>query len=160
MLGVKFVFVGKMKERHYKDAFSEYLKRLGAYCRAEVTEIQEAKLPQNPSEAEMKKALSKEAADILKQVPDGAFAVALCVEGKELSSEELAATIKERKNSGNPHICFIIGGSRGLGDEVKARGDLRLSMSRMTFPHHLARVMLIEQVYRALTIDAGTDYHK
>lgn len=160
MLWVKFICVGKMRERFYIDAFSEYSKRLGAYCRFECTDISEQRLPDNPSEAEISAALEKEAAEIIRSIPPEAFTVAMCVEGKQLPSEEMAELISGRENSGKPKLCFIIGGSYGLSDSVKQRAELRLSMSKMTFPHHLARVMLAEQVYRGFKIKEGSKYHK
>ena len=155
MPGLTFIFVGRMRERHYTAAFEEYFKRLGAFGKPELREIAEERLPEQPSEREIAQALKREAAEILKAVPKGAYTVALCVEGKAMSSEELALALE-----GQARLCFIIGGSFGLDESVKAAADLRLSMSRMTFPHHLARVMLAEQVYRAFTIQNGGRYHK
>lgn len=155
MPGLSFIFVGKMRERHYAAAFEEYYKRLGAFGKPELREIAEERLPEQPSEREIAQALSREAAEIEKDVPKGAYTVALCVEGRSLSSEELA-----RELEGRPKLCFIVGGSFGLDERVKKAADMRLSMSRMTFPHHLARVMLAEQVYRAFTIINGGRYHK
>lgn len=160
MLSVKIVCVGKMREKHYIEAFAEYAKRLGAYCRFETAEIPEVRLPESPSENEIRAALIKEAADINKQIPKSAYSVALCIEGGRLSSEALAALMAARAASGSPKLCFIIGGSFGLDERVKEAADLRLSMSDMTFPHHLARVMLAEQIYRALSINDGSRYHK
>lgn len=160
MLSVKFICVGKMRERFYIDAFSEYAKRLGAYCRFEYVEPAEQRLGDGPSAAEIKAALEKEAAEIMKNIPPDAYVTAMCVEGKQLPSEAVAKLIAERENSGKPRLCFIIGGSYGLSDTVKNRADLRLSMSEMTFPHHLARVMLAEQVYRGFKIKEGSKYHK
>lgn len=155
MPGLTFIFVGRMRERHYTAAFEEYFKRLGAFGKPELREIAEERLPEQPSEREIAQALKREAAEILKAVPKGAYTVALCVEGKAMSSEELAQALEAQAR-----LCFIIGGSFGLDESVKAAADLRLSMSRMTFPHHLARVMLAEQVYRAFTIQNGGRYHK
>ncbi len=155
MPGLTFVFVGKMRERHYAEAFEEYYKRLGAFTKPELKEIAEERLPEQPSEKAIAQALGREAAEIEKAVPKGAYVVALCVEGRAMSSEELARALE-----GQPKLCFIVGGSFGLDESVKKRADLRLSMSRMTFPHHLARVMLAEQVYRAFTIQNGGRYHK
>ena len=155
MPGLTFIFVGRMRERHYTAAFEEYFKRLGAFGKPELREIAEERLPEQPSEREIAQALKREAAEILKAVPKGAYTVALCVEGKAKSSEELAQALEVQAR-----LCFIIGGSFGLDESVKAAADLRLSMSRMTFPHHLARVMLAEQVYRAFTIQNGGRYHK
>ncbi len=160
MPGVSFVFVGKMKERHFADAFDEYVKRLGAYCKCEVREIAEQRLGERPSEREIEAALSKEAREIEKAIPRGAYVCALCVEGGMCSSEQLAEKLAGLDARGIGRVCFIVGGSFGLDEGMKARADMRLSMSKMTFPHHLARVMLAEQVYRAFTINAGTKYHK
>lgn len=160
MLAVKLICVGKMKERFYIDAFSEYEKRLRSYCRMEVCEIAEQRLSENPGAAEISAALAKEASEILKNISPDACAVALCVEGKQFPSEGMAGLIADRENSGKPKLCFIIGGSFGLHDTVKNRADLKLSMSEMTFPHHLARVMLAEQIYRGFKINEGSRYHK
>ena len=160
MLAVKLICVGKMRERFYIDAFAEYQKRLQSLCRLELCEIQEQRLAENPSPAEIAAALEKEGQEILKAVPPDACVTALCVEGRQMPSEGMVQLIRERENSGKPKLCFIIGGSFGLSDAVKARADRRLSMSRMTFPHHLARVMLIEQLYRGFKINEGSRYHK
>ena len=145
MLNVKLICVGRMREKYYIEAFAEYAKRLGAYCRFECQELAEQRLGDAPSEAEIAAALEKEGAEILRAVPGDAFLVALCVEGRSLPSEAMARLIAERASSGKPKLCFVVGGSFGLSPAVKARADLRLSMSAMTFPHHLARVMLAEQ---------------
>ena len=160
MLSVKFICVGKMKERFYLDAFAEYQKRLGAYCRLELAELQEQRLPEKPSRAEIDAALEKEAGEILKAIPPDAYVVALCVEGKQVPSEAMAELIAVRENSGKPRLCFLIGGSFGLANCIKNRADYKLSMSKMTFPHHLARVMLAEQLYRGYKIKEGSRYHK
>ena len=160
MLAVKLICVGKMREKFYIEAFSEYAKRLQSYCKFELCEIAEQRLSENPKSGEINAALSKEAAEILKNLPDDAFTVALCMEGKQLPSEGIAKLIADRENSGKPKLCFIIGGSFGLHDSVKKRADMKLSMSEMTFPHHLARVMLAEQIYRGFKINEGSRYHK
>ncbi len=160
MLGVKFVFVGKMREKHYVSAYGEYEKRLAAYCRCETAETTETRLGDEPSEKEIAAALEKEAGEIERLIPKGAYTVALCVEGEKLSSPGLAKLISDKTAAGTSKLCFLVGGSFGLADRVKRAADLRLSMSDMTFPHHLARVMLIEQVYRALSINGGARYHK
>lgn len=160
MLHVKFICVGKMRERFYIDAFAEYTKRLGAYCRFSCAEPAEVRLPEAPSPAEIGAALEKEAMEIFRAIPQDAYVVALCVEGEALPSEAVAELLGNRENSGKPRLCFIIGGSYGLSETVKKRADLRLSMSEMTFPHHLARVMLAEQVYRGFKIKEGSKYHK
>ncbi len=160
MLTVRLVSVGKMKERHYIAAFEEYRKRLGAYCRFESEELPEQRLPENPSQKEIDEALKKECTLIQKRVPLRSVLVAMCVEGESKSSEELAKLIQSWASAGNSSLCFVTGGSFGLSGELKHIARLRLSMSRMTFPHHLARVMLCEQIYRAFTIIEGSRYHK
>lgn len=160
MLNVKLICVGKMREAYFTAAFAEYAKRLGAYCRFECQELPEQRLSDAPSDSEIATALDKEGAEILKAVPDGAWLVALCVEGRTMSSEELSRLLDARAASGRPKLCFVVGGSYGLSPAVKARADLRLSMSPMTFPHHLARVMLAEQIYRGFKILEGSRYHK
>lgn len=160
MLNVTLICVGKMREKHYIAAFQEYEKRLGAFCRFSLIELPEQRLPERPAQKEIDAALEKEAQSILDHVPKGAALVAMCVEGTELSSETLAERLTLWQNGGTSRLCFVVGGSFGLHDTVKRAAQLKLSMSRMTFPHHLARVMLMEQIYRACTINAGTQYHK
>ncbi len=160
MLTVKFICVGRMRERFYIEAFEEYRKRLGAYCRLECIELGEQRLPERPSQAEIDAALEREAREIEKLLPPDAYVVALCVEGREMPSEFMAQLLSERENSGKPKLCFVIGGSFGLANCIKKRADFRLSMSKMTFPHHLARVMLAEQLYRGYKIKEGSRYHK
>lgn len=160
MLNVKLICVGKMREKFYIDAFEEYRKRLQAYCRLELVEITEQRLSDRPAEKEIAAALEREGQEIMKAVPPDAYLVALCVEGNQMPSEGMAVLIAARESSGKPKLCFVIGGSFGLAPAVKARADKRLSMSEMTFPHHLARVMLIEQVYRGFKINEGSQYHK
>ena len=160
MLSVKFICVGRMRERFYIDAFHEYAKRLQSYCKLQLVEPAEIKLGDNPSDKEIAAALDREAEDILAAIPADSYVVALCVEGKQMPSEAMGKLIAHRENSGRPRLCFIIGGSYGLFPRVKARADLKLSMSEMTFPHHLARVMLIEQLYRGFKINEGSRYHK
>lgn len=157
---MKLICVGKMKERFFVEAFEEYRKRLSAYCRLELSELQETRLPAEPSEKEIEAGLQKEAAEILRSIPPDAYAVALCVEGRQLKSEGVAELIRDRENSGKPRLCLIVGGSFGLAPAVKSRADMRLSMSEMTFPHHLARIMLTEQIYRGFKILEGSKYHK
>ena len=149
-----------MRERFYIDAFAEYVKRLSVYCRFECAEITEQRLPEKPSQAELDAALQREAQEIRRQIPDDAYLVALCVEGREAPSEFMADLISQRENSGKPRLCFVVGGSFGLADCIKQEADFRLSMSKMTFPHHLARVMLAEQLYRGYKIREGSRYHK
>ena len=160
MIRVSLICVGKMKERFYAEAAGEYLKRLGAYCKVDVVELPECRLPASPSQGEIDAALEKEGEAIRGKIPAGFSVVALCVEGKLLSSQELAATISRWAQSGAKGLAFVIGGSYGLHPSVKAQAWLRLSMSPMTFPHHLARVMVLEQIYRAFKIQEGSSYHK
>lgn len=160
MLAVKLICVGKLRESFYIEAFEEYRKRLGAYCRFECAELAEQRLSERPGPAEIAAALAREGTEIARQIPPDAYVIALCVEGKQRSSEEFAALFRERENSGKPRLCFLIGGSYGMSEAVKAGADLRLSLSKMTFPHHLARVLLAEQVYRAFKINEGSRYHK
>lgn len=160
MLAVKFICVGRMREKFYIDAFSEYTKRLQSLCKFEIVEPNEQRLSENPSDREIKAALDREAQDIMKAIPNDAYVVAMCVEGKQMPSEGMGELVAARENSGKPRLCFVIGGSFGLADSVKQRADMKLSMSKMTFPHHLARVMLIEQLYRGFKINEGSRYHK
>lgn len=160
MLGIKLICVGKMREKHYIDALHEYEKRLTPLCRFEVEELAEYRLPENPAPKEIEAALDREAEQILKKIPAGAWVCALCIEGEMLSSEQLAEKLDRLTVSGVSRAVFLIGGSFGLHDRVKQRADVKLSMSRMTFPHHMARVMLAEQLYRAFSISTGGKYHK
>ena len=160
MLSVTILCVGKLKERYLTDACSEYGKRLSAFCKLSVVELPEYRLPDNPSEAEIQKCIEKEGESILVKIPKDAYVLPMCIEGKMLTSPQLAEKLREIPLAGKSHVVFIIGGSCGLSDAVKARGDLRLSMSPMTFPHQLARVMLLEQIYRGFMINAGNKYHK
>lgn len=160
MLSVKLICVGKMREKFYKEAFEEYAMRLGPYCRFECIELPEIRLPDNPSDKEIALALDKEGDTVIKNLNKDSIIVVLCVEGRKLSSEALAKYISDAGNSGNSKVSFVIGGSYGLSPKVKELAALRLSMSDMTFPHHLARVMLAEQIYRSFKINEGSAYHK
>ena len=160
MLSLHIICVGKLKEKFYADAVAEYQKRLSAYCRLNIVELPEEKLPQEPSQAQIDAALKKEAAAIRSKLPPRARAVALCVEGQLLSSEELAGRMQAWEVGPTNQLCVLIGSSYGLDEELKSEAQVRLSMSPMTFPHHLARVMLLEQVYRAFKINEGGKYHK
>jgi len=159
MVHVKMIVLGTLKESYLRDAAAEYEKRLGGFCRFETVQLKEEKLSDDPSEGEIRRALEKEAAAILAQIPPRAYCVAMCVEGKQLSSEELAEKMAQMEQQAG-EICFIIGSSYGLSPDVKARADLRLSVSKLTFPHQLMRVLLLEAVYRAFNIRKGTRYHK
>ena len=160
MLKIKFITVGSLAERHWREACDEYKKRLSLSCKVEDCELKEAKLPKNPADGDIARALDSEADKILSEIPPRAYTVALCIEGKQLSSEELADLLETKATEGFSDICFIIGSSHGLSDRVKRAASARLSMSRLTFPHQLARVMLFEAVYRAEEIIRGTKYHK
>lgn len=158
-MNITLICVGKLKEKYLTDACNEYIKRLSAN-KVSVIEIAPERLSENPSENEIRSALEKEGKRILEKVPKSSFVYAMCIEGKQCSSEELSAEIERVKIGGTGSLVFIIGGSFGLSDEVKKRANERLSMSKMTFPHQLARVMLLEQIYRATQIEMGTRYHK
>ena len=160
MLGVRLICVGKLGEKFWAQAVKEYEKRLSGYCKLEIIELPEQRLPQTPSEGEITQALDREAALIESKIWPGAAVIAMCVEGKPMSSEQLADYFSRLTVSGTSRLCLLIGGSCGLSKKIKQKAALRLSMSPMTFPHHLARVMVLEQVYRALNIAAGGKYHK
>lgn len=160
MTHIHLFCVGKLKEKFYADAVAEYQKRLGAYCKLEIVELPEEKLPPKPSQAQIDAALAKEAAAIRAKLPPNAQLAALCVEGKLYSSQALAQLLSDWAQSATKHLVFLIGGSYGLDESLKAEAWVRLSMSPMTFPHHLARVMLLEQVYRGFKINEGSSYHK
>ena len=160
MQKITILCVGKLKEKFYMDAAAEYAKRLSRFCRLEITELAEERLPEDPSQAQIDRALAAEAARIAERLPKGGALIALCIEGTELSSPALAERLRTMTVSGASELTFLIGGSVGLDRSLKARADLRLSMSPMTFPHHLARVMLLEQIYRAYQIQSGSRYHK
>ena len=152
--------MGKLKEKFYRDAVEEYSKRLQRFCKLEITELPETRLPEDPSPAQVRQALAAEAALIRERLPRGGAVIALCVEGKPCSSEELSRRLADVGVAGRTQLTFLIGGSFGLDETLKREADWRLSMSPMTFPHHMARVMLLEQVYRAYQIAVGTRYHK
>ena len=160
MQRVTLICVGKLKEKFYAEAAAEYVKRLGRYCKLTVMELPEERLPESPSPAQVEAALEREAAAIRSRLPASAGLIALCVEGRMQSSEELAQLMETWAGRGEKQLVFLIGGSFGLHESVKAEVRVKLSMSPMTFPHHLARVMLLEQIYRAFQINAGTKYHK
>lgn len=160
MFEITLIAVGKLKEKFYLSAVSEYEKRLKGYCQFHIIELPENKLPDNPSPAEISGGLEKEADLILTKVPKGSWFCVLTPEGKQLSSEQLAEKLKNVKVSGKSSACFLIGSSFGIAHRIKEKADFRLSMSPMTFPHHLARVMVLEQLYRAEAIQAGSKYHK
>ena len=152
MQRVTVLCVGKLKEKFYLEAAAEYVKRLQRFCKLELVELPESRLPESPSPAE--------AAAIRERLPKGGAVIALCIEGKPCSSVELSRRMEELAVAGKTQLTFLIGGSVGLDESLKRQADWRLSMSPMTFPHHLARIMLLEQIYRAYQISAGTKYHK
>ncbi len=160
MQHVTVLCVGKLKESYWRDAVAEYAKRLSAFCRFTVIEVDEERLPDAPSAAQIAHTLEEEGKRLLARIPRDALTVALCIEGKTVSSEMLSARLSLWALDGKSHVVFVIGGSFGLSDEVKNTAALRLSMSPMTFPHQLARVMLLEQIYRAFQIASGGKYHK
>lgn len=160
MLGVNIIAVGKLKESYFKDACAEYAKRLGAYCRLKITELPESRLSDNPSEKEILAALENEGRAIISAIPPSSAVIALCIEGGSISSKELADRLERFGIDGVSSVCFIIGSSYGLSESVKRYASMRMSMSAMTFPHMLARVMLLEQIYRAFSIMSGGKYHK
>ena len=160
MLSVYLICVGKLKEKFYLQASEEYLKRLGGYCKMTLLELPEEKLPANPSQAQIDAALEKEANAIRAKIPANSTLVTMCVEGKTKSSEELAQMVRTFEQSAARHLVFVIGGSFGMAESLKKEAWVRLSMSPMTFPHHLARVMVLEQIYRAFKINEGSSYHK
>lgn len=157
---VTVITVGKIKEKYLKDAIAEYSKRLSKYCKLEIIEVTDEKTPDNASETVENMIRAKEAERILKYVKDDTYVITLEIQGKQLTSEELADKIETLGVQGTSHITFIIGGSIGLGEEVLKRSDYALSFSRMTFPHQLMRVILLEQVYRSYRIINGEPYHK
>lgn len=160
MFEITLIAMGKLKEKFYLSAAAEYEKRMKGYCQFKLLELPEVRLPDNPSPAEINAGLEKEADLILTKIPKGAWFCTLTPEGKMLSSEALAEKLADVKNSGKSSACFLIGSSFGIAPRIKAKADFKLSISPMTFPHHLARVMVLEQLYRAEAIQAGSKYHK
>ena len=152
--------MGKLKEKFYLSAAEEYQKRLKGYCSFKIVELPEHRLPDDPSPAEIQTGLDKEAELIFAKIPKNSWLCIFTPEGKILSSEEFAGKLKEVKNMGKSSACFLIGSSFGISQKVKDKADFKLSMGRMTFPHHLARIMVLEQIYRAEAIQAGSKYHK
>ena len=160
MFEVTLITMGKLQEKFYISAAAEYAKRRSGYCRFHLLELPECRLPEDPSPAEIAAGLEKEAEDILSRIPKGAWFCVFTPEGKELSSEAFAKKMGDVKLSGKSSVCFLIGSSFGMAPRVKEKADFRLSMGPMTFPHHLARIMVLEQLYRAEAIQAGSRYHK
>ena len=159
MLSVNIICVGRLKESYLRDAVEEYSKRMKPLCKLSVTELPEERVGENPSPAEIRNTITAESDRIMNKLGKGDYVIAMCVEGRNISSEELSERI-ESVQLQTSAVDFIIGGSWGLSDELKARADFKLSMGKMTFPHQLCRVMLLEQIYRAFQISRGTKYHK
>ncbi len=160
MLNVMIICVGKLKEKFWTDACNEYAKRLKGFCNFSITEVDEEKLPDTPSPAQIQNTLEKEGQRIIAKIPKNAKIISMCIEGKQKSSEKFAKEISDLALNGASTFAFIIGGSWGLSQNVKNLSVMRLSMSEMTFPHQLARVMLCEQIYRAFQITSNGKYHK
>ena len=159
MLNVKIYVTGTLKEQYYKDAIAEYKKRLGAYCKLDIIEYKEYKLPENPSEKQIEQALISEGQKILSDISPRAYKIAMCVEGKQLSSEEFAEKL-DKISTSNGELAIIIGSSYGLSNELKQACDFRMSVSKMTLTHQMLRVWLVEIIYRCLSITHGGKYHK
>ena len=157
---ITILCVGKVKEKFYRDAIEEFSKRLSRYCKLDVIEVSDEKTEEQASENEIRLVKAKEGERILKNIKDDAYVIALCIDGKQLDSEELSQKMESLGISGVSHIYFVIGGSLGLADEVIRRADYKLSFSKMTFPHQLMRVILLEQIYRAYRIMNNEPYHK
>ena len=160
MFTMTVLTVGKLKEKFYLEAAAEYAKRLSGFCDLRMIELPECRLPDSPAPAQIAAGLEREADAILAKLPKNSWFCVLTPEGRILSSEDFAAVLANTKQTGRSSACFLIGSSFGIAPRVKARADLLLSMGKMTFPHHLARIMLLEQLYRAESIQAGTRYHK
>lgn len=160
MMKISVIAVGSLKEKFLKDGCNEYLKRLGSFAKINIVEINEERCSQNPSDNEIAQVLDKEGKRILAKIPKGAYVVPMCIEGQQLSSEDFSKKIENIALNGNGEIAFIIGGSFGLSDEVKSVGDFKMSFGKLTLPHQLMRVVLLEQIYRAFSISNNSKYHK
>ncbi len=160
MIKIKIIALGKLKESYLRQASEEYLKRLSAFAKVEVTELEPVRLSDNPTKAEIEKALDNEAVIISKKLDPTDYVVSMCIEGTQMSSEELSQKLSWLINQGSGSFAFIIGSSFGLSEQIKKRAELKISFSKMTFPHQLFRVMLLEQIYRAFKIKQGSNYHK
>ncbi len=159
-MNITILALGKLKEDYLRQACAEYEKRLNAFCRLSIEVLEPERLSDNPSDSEIENALKKEGERLLKKIPKNSFVCALCIEGKQITSEELAGQLERIALEGFGQIVFIIGSSCGLSPEVKSAAHMKLSMSKMTFPHQLARVMLLEQIYRGCSIINNRKYHK
>ncbi len=159
MMTVTVLCVGKLKEAYWREAVEEYSKRLSSFCKIQIIEVEESRIPDNPSDAQIAQAIREEGKRLEEKIPPRSYLVSLCIEGKELTSPDLAARLGEI-SAQSSQLTFVIGGSYGLWEEIKERSQLKLSMSRMTFPHQMARVLLLEQIYRAFSILGNRKYHK
>lgn len=159
-MNIDIAAVGKIKEKYLAEGIKEYSKRLGRYCNLRILEVEDEKTPENLSDKEMEEAKRKEGERLISRIPDQAFTIALSIDGKQLSSEELSEKLSDIMVGGTSHIVFVIGGSLGLSDEVLARSQMKLSFSKMTFPHQMMRMILLEQIYRAFRIIKNEPYHK
>lgn len=160
MITVELIVLGNLKERFLNDGCNEYIKRLGRYCKIKITELSECAIGDRPSDREIEICLKKEADQINKKLSAGSKKIVLCIEGIQKSSEQLASYIKNEAVGGVSHIQLIVGSSHGLSEKIKKTADLKLSISQMTFPHQLMRLILLEQIYRAFSINANSKYHK
>ena len=160
MQPVTIICVGRLKDAFFDEASAEYLKRLKPYAKMNTVEIKQAPLPEAPSQTEIDRALEAEGAEIIRKIPPNSTVIAMCIEGKQFSSEDFSRVFTEAALSGRAGVTFVIGGSCGLSERVKRMVDIKMSMSKMTFPHRLARIMLLEQIYRAFKIASGEKYHK
>ncbi len=159
-MNITVICLGKLKEDYLRAACAEYAKRLGAFCKLDIVELAPVRLPDEPSQAQIDAALEEEAKQISAKIPKGAACFAMCIEGKQYSSPKFSSLLSSSAVEGGSNVAFIIGSSFGLSESIKKRCRVRLSMSEMTFPHQLARVMLLEQIYRAFQIESGGKYHK
>lgn len=161
MIRINIICIGKIKEKYFTDAINEYAKRLSSFCKFSVIELAEERVRSNiPNAAQITEVIEAEGKEILKKINTSDYVVAMCIEGKMMSSEELSKMLDTVSVSGKSTVDFIIGGSYGLSSAVKTRADFKLSMSRMTFPHQMARMILSEQIYRAFEISSNGKYHK
>ncbi len=160
MLNIRIISVGKIKEKYFENAIKEYAKRLSRYCKLEMLEVKDEPTPEGAGIKQEKEIIDKEATGILKHIKPDVYVIALCIEGTMLDSEAISATLSKLALQGSSNIVFIIGGSLGLSEHIKKRADLNLSFSKLTFPHQLMRIILLEQIYRSFRIMHGEPYHK
>lgn len=160
MIKISIIAVGRLKEKYLREACEEYLKRLSIYARVNVVEIAEERCSDNPSDAEIRQVLEKEGARIISKLPKGAYVIPMCIEGTQMSSQDFSVKLEQISVDGFGELAFVIGGSFGLSEDVKRMGKLRLSFGKLTLPHQLMRVVLLEQIYRALSISNNGKYHK